>query len=101
LLGDGGTEAVVSLLTDGLVRRGHEVVLRASGDSITLAELRSVYPRSLRTTAGLEDTVPYELAHVAGALRDAADFDIVHNHDGEMLWPWTDERICTAPPLAT
>jgi glycosyltransferase involved in cell wall biosynthesis len=95
----GGTEAVVSLLTDDLVRRGHEVVLRASGDSITLAELRSVYPRSLRTTAGLEDTVPYELAHVAEALKDAADFDIVHNHDGEMLMAFAD--LIDVPMLST
>lgn len=47
-LGYGGTELVVSLLTDELVRRGHEVTLFASGDSITLAKLQSVgiEPRS-------------------------------------------------------
>lgn len=84
-VGYGGTEVVVSLLTDGLVRRGHEVVLRASGDSLTLAELRSVYPRSLRTAGDVGDTLPYELVHAAEALRDAGDFDIVHNHMGEVL----------------
>lgn len=95
----GGTEAIVSLLTDGLVRRGHDVVLRASGDSITLAELRSVYPRSLRTAEGIESTVPYELAHVADALRDAPDFDIVHNHTGEMLMAFAD--MVDVPMLTT
>ena len=44
----GGTELVVSLLTDELVRRGHEVTLFASGDSISLAKLESVYPRAIR-----------------------------------------------------
>jgi glycosyltransferase involved in cell wall biosynthesis len=95
----GGTEAIVSLLTDGLVSRGHDVVLRASGDSITLAELRSVYPRSLRTETGLGSTVPYELAHVADALRDASDFDIVHNHTGEMLMAFAD--MVDVPVLTT
>jgi len=81
--GYGGTEAVVSVLTDGLVRAGHNVVLRASGDSLTLAELRSVYPRSLRTADGIEDGTPYDWVHATQALADAREFDIVHNHAGE------------------
>ncbi len=95
----GGTEAIVSLLTDELVRRGHEVVLRASGDSITLAELRSVYPRALRTEKGIGSTVPYELAHVSDALRDAPNFDIVHNHTGEMLMAFA--HLVDVPMLTT
>ena len=50
--GYGGTEAVISVLTEELVRRGHEVTLCASGDSCTQAKLLSVVPRSLRP-AGL------------------------------------------------
>jgi glycosyltransferase involved in cell wall biosynthesis len=95
----GGTEAVVSLLTDELVRRGHEVVLRASGDSITLAELRSVYPRSLRSESGIDSVVPYELAHISEALRDAPNFDVVHNHTGEMLMAFAD--LVDVPVLTT
>ncbi len=95
----GGTEAVVGLLADGLVRRGHDVVLRASGDSITLAELRSVYPRSLRTATGIESTLPYELVHGAEALRDAADFDIIHNHTGEFLMAFA--GLIDVPMLTT
>jgi glycosyltransferase involved in cell wall biosynthesis len=95
----GGTEAVVGLLADGLIRCGHEVVLRASGDSITLAELRSVYPRSLRTATGIENTLPYELVHGAEALRDAQDFDIVHNHTGEILMAFA--GLADAPMLTT
>ena len=95
----GGTEAIVGLLADGLVRRGHDVVLRASGDSITLAELRSVYPRSLRTAEGIENTIPYELVHGAEALRDAQDFDIVHNHTGEILMAFA--GLVDTPMLTT
>src|SRR3989337_1000048 len=81
--GYGGTEAVVSVLTDGLVRAGHDVVLRASGDSLTLAELRSVYPRSLRTAEEVENGTPYDCVHAAQAIVDRREFDIVHNHAGE------------------
>jgi len=95
----GGTEAIVSLLADGLVRRGHDVVLRASGDSITLARLRSVYPRSLRTAADIQAVVPYELVHIAEALRDARDFDLVHNHAGEMLMAFA--GLIDVPMLTT
>jgi glycosyltransferase involved in cell wall biosynthesis len=81
--GYGGTEAVAGVLTDALVRAGHDVVLRASGDSLTLAELRSVYHRSLRTAKDVRDGTPYDLVHAAQAIGHAADFDIVHNHAGE------------------
>lgn len=81
--GYGGTEAVVSVLTDALVRAGHEVVLCASGDSLTLASLRSVYPRSLRTAEGVKEGTPYDLVHAAEAVASADGFDIIHNHAGE------------------
>ena len=81
--GYGGTEAVVSLLTDELVRQGHEVALCASGDSLTLAALRSVYPKSLRTAEGIKDGTPYDWMHAAEAINAASEFDIIHNHAGE------------------
>src|SRR5687768_1339837 len=78
----GGTETVVSVLTEELVRRGHEVTLCASGDSKTEAELFSVFPTSLRP-AGLGDvSLQYGLVHVAKSLREARDYDIIHNHNG-------------------
>jgi glycosyltransferase involved in cell wall biosynthesis len=83
-LGYGGTEAIVSLLSDGLVLAGHDVTLFASGDSKTLAKLRSVYPRSLRMAYDLKDTAPYDYLHNAMALSEAEGFDIVHNHAGEL-----------------
>ncbi len=81
----GGTEAVVSLLADGLVRAGHEVVLWASGDSATLAELRSVYLHGLRLDPAVADPHPYEWVHAVEAIKDAHEFDIIHNHDGERV----------------
>lgn len=78
----GGTETVVSCLTEELVRRGVEVVLCASGDSRTSAELRSYFPCSLRPAGLTDEALQYSLMHVTFALRDAADFDIVHNHSG-------------------
>lgn len=81
----GGTEAVVSVLTEELVRRGHEVLLCASGDSQTSADLFSVVPRSLRQADLAEDAVQYAAVHVAMSLGQAQDFDIVHNHNGPPL----------------
>lgn len=95
----GGTEAVVHALTEGLVARGHEVVLFASGDSLTSAELRSVYPRSLRTASDLADPSPYDWLHVASALADAHEFDIIHNHAGELAMAMA--RLVPVPMLTT
>lgn len=80
----GGTEAVVSLLTEELVRRGHDVTLSASGDSQTSASHFAVYHRSLRRSDDLADRNPYDWSHIALSLRHARDFDIVHNHAGEL-----------------
>lgn len=78
----GGTETVVSALTEELVRRGHQVTLCASGDSQTAAELFAVQPYSLRQAGLTADALQYSLVHVALALKDADQFDIVHNHNG-------------------
>lgn len=81
--GYGGTEAVVSVLTDALVQAGHHVALRASGDSQTLAELRSVCDRSLRTAEDVPNGAAYDWLHATQAVADGRDFDIIHNHAGE------------------
>jgi glycosyltransferase involved in cell wall biosynthesis len=79
----GGTEAVVHLLVEELVRQGHDVTLFASGDSRTAARLQSCYPVSLRTAAGIEDKGVYSWQHAALALKQAGNYDIIHNHCGE------------------
>ena len=78
----GGTEAVVHVLVEELVRLGHDVTLCASGDSQTSARLQAIYPRSLRT-AELENKSVYSWQHAALSLKDAREYDIVHNHAGE------------------
>ena len=79
----GGTESVVSVLTDALVERGHEVVLCASGDSLSRAPVSWVRARSLRTDDGVEDGAPYDWVHAAEAIAASREFDIIHNHAGE------------------
>jgi glycosyltransferase involved in cell wall biosynthesis len=83
----GGTELIVHLLTEELVRRGHEVTLFASGDSLTTAALRSVTPVPVRygdVTDGLRHAEYLQLANAQACFLAAAGgaFDIVHNHAG-------------------
>ncbi len=81
-VGYGGTELVVAELADGLVGRGHDVTLFASGDSRTRAALRARYPRALELD-GVTDSrrvQDFEHAHVAWALSQASAFDVVHDH---------------------
>jgi glycosyltransferase involved in cell wall biosynthesis len=83
----GGTELVVSLITDELVRRGHEVTLYASGDSETTAELRSITPRAVRygdVIDGVRHAEYFQLLNAQACFNDAAGggYDLVHNHAG-------------------
>lgn len=77
-VGYGGTELVVSLLTEGLVKKGHEVTLFASGDSVTAAKLVSICPGYLRGTK--RNRVVLNLLNILACLEHARDFDIIHNH---------------------
>ena len=77
----GGTEAVVSLLVDGLVRQRHDVTLFASGDSRSEASLVSTFPAGRSDDLGL--TQP-ELLHALTCLRAAGRFDIVSDHTGAL-----------------
>jgi glycosyltransferase involved in cell wall biosynthesis len=83
----GGTERVVSHLTEELVAQGHDVTLYASGDSVTSARLVPVTPRALR----LDDTVQDPLAHmvrmVERVMRDAAAYDVLHFHIDYLHFP--------------
>lgn len=83
----GGTELVVSRLTDELVRRGHDVTLFASGDSQTLARLEAGCPRALRLDKSIKESAMYELMHVSEVYQRAADFDIIHSHVGAWSLP--------------
>ncbi len=84
----GGSELIVSLLTDELVQRGHEVTLFASGDSITKAQLKSVHERALRLDEKVKEGVVYEQMMLAQVYQQAADFDVIHSHVGFVVLPY-------------
>ncbi|MGJ5674402.1 MAG: glycosyltransferase family 4 protein [Nostochopsis sp.] len=86
--GYGGTELVVGLLTDELVRRGHEVTLFASGDSLTLANLVSVHPRALRLDKSIKEYGIYEMLELSQVYESADEFDIIHSHMGCNALPY-------------
>lgn len=76
----GGTERVVSFLTEALVAMGHEVTLFASGDSITSAKLEPVWPRALRLDPTIRDTLAPQTLLLERVFRMAQQFDIMHFH---------------------
>jgi glycosyltransferase involved in cell wall biosynthesis len=76
----GGTERVVSYLTEELVRMGHEVTLFATADSNTSAALRPGALRGLRLDPACRDPLPYHVAMLQEVVECAHEFDVVHFH---------------------
>ncbi|GIL41744.1 glycosyltransferase family 4 protein [Roseiterribacter gracilis] len=76
----GGTERIVSYLTEELVAQGHEVTLFASGDSITCAELIPMAPRALRLDKVIRDPLAPQLLMLEKVAQQAHRFDVVHCH---------------------
>ncbi len=76
----GGTERIVSYLTEELVRMGHEVVLFASADSRTSARLVPMFERALRFESRCADPVSLHLLAMEEALKRRDEFDIIHSH---------------------
>jgi glycosyltransferase involved in cell wall biosynthesis len=76
----GGTERIVSYLTEELVRLGHDVTLFASGDSITSAELAPCCPRALRLDPTVHDTIPHFMLMIDKVRERAEQFDVLHFH---------------------
>jgi glycosyltransferase involved in cell wall biosynthesis len=76
----GGTERIVSYLTEELVRLGHDVTLFASGDSISSAELVSCCTRSLRLDPAVRDAIPHFLLMIDKVRERADEFDVIHFH---------------------
>src|SRR5262249_29364 len=83
----GGTERVVSYLTEELIRQGHEVTLFASGDSITNAELVACSPRSLRTDPGCIDPLVHHYLMLEEVYRLAPPFDLIHFYIDYLPFP--------------
>ncbi len=94
----GGTEIAIDLLTRGLVSRGHEVTLFASGDSRTTARLHAVVPRATQddpaSTSYLERD--FEVRNVAEAYGEAGRFDLLHAH-----WPTPAPYFSSGTPRPT
>jgi glycosyltransferase involved in cell wall biosynthesis len=76
----GGTERIVSYLTEELVNLGHDVTLFASDDSLTSANLVSCAPMALRFDTGVRDTTPYYMLMLERVRRHLRNFDILHFH---------------------
>lgn len=83
----GGTERIVSYLTEELVREGHEVVLFASGDSLTSADLIATRGCSLRLDKFCMDQIAPHIRMLELVSRKAQDFDILHFHTDYLHYP--------------
>lgn len=95
----GGTERVVSYLTEELVRLGHEVTLFASGDSRTRARLQPMCPRALRLDPRCQDPLAPHVRMLGQAYRQAQRFDIIHCHTDYLGLPLT--RTTATPTVIT
>lgn len=96
----GGTERIVSYLTDELVRLGHEVTLFATSDSETLAQLQGMYPQALRLAPKLgspEAPMVLQLERAFGTM--ANQYDIIHSHLDVTGFPYA--RRCHTPVITT
>ena len=76
----GGTERVVSNLTEELVALGHDVTLFASGDSVTAATLNPMLPRAIRLDPDMRDWIAAYMRMLELVYRRASEFDVLHFH---------------------
>ncbi|WP_454737902.1 glycosyltransferase family 4 protein [Cupriavidus necator] len=83
----GGTERIVSYLTEELVRQGHDVTLFASGDSVTRARLEPCCDMALRLDASVRDPLPYYVMMLDRVMLHANRFDVLHFHIDMVHFP--------------
>lgn len=76
----GGTERVVSYLTEELVALGHDVTLFATGDSVTRAALDAIRPQAIRLDGACRDPQAWHIAALERVARRASEFDVIHFH---------------------
>lgn len=95
----GGTERVVSYLTEELVKQGHEVTLFASGDSITSARLVSHIPEALRLNSSVQDPIAHHIVQMQDVAECAHEFDILHFHTDYLHFPFS--AMLNTPSLTT
>jgi glycosyltransferase involved in cell wall biosynthesis len=95
----GGTERVVSYLTEALVRHGHEVTLFASGDSVTRARLVAACPRALRFDDRCVDPLAPHIVLLEHVAQQAGAFDLIHFHLDYVHFPLSVR--CSTPQVTT
>ncbi len=95
----GGTERVVSVLTEELVSRGHDLTLFASGDSKTAERLVPVCPRGLRLDPDVRDYVAPAIIEQALVAERADEFDVIHSHADYVGFAFA--RLSPTPTLTT
>jgi glycosyltransferase involved in cell wall biosynthesis len=95
----GGTERVVSYLTEALVELGHDVTLFASGDSTTRAKLVPTIPRSVRLDPAQPDWLMWHTTMLDRVFSAAQEFDIIHFHVDFLHYPLS--KRCPTPCVTT
>ena len=96
----GGTERVVSYITEELVRRGHQVTLFASGDSVTTATLWAGCEQALRLTGKPEMGTYLQLPMISDVFQNAKErFDVIHSHLDYWSFPFA--QLVEVPTVAT
>ena len=83
----GGTERIVSYLTEELVRQGHDVTLFASGDSCTSARLKPFSEVALRLDPRIKDPIPHHVVMLDRVRSMADEFDVLHFHVDVLHYP--------------
>jgi glycosyltransferase involved in cell wall biosynthesis len=99
--GSGSVELVTWLLTEGLVKRGHDVTLFATGDTTTSARLSAAYPRGYWHDTSMWPWELYEMLNLAAAVERASEFDVIHFQAAYYPLSLGFGRLCPVPLLQT
>jgi len=97
----GSVETMTSLLTEGLVARGHDVTLFATADSVTTARLHAIYPHGYCHDQHMWPWELYELLNLAAAVERGGDFDVVHYEAEYYPMSLAFARLSPTPVLQT
>ena len=97
----GSVETMTSLLTEGLVARGHDVTLFATADSTTAARLHAIYPHGYSHDQDMWPWELYEMLNLAAAVERACDFDIIHYEAEYYPMSLAFARLSKTPVLQT
>ncbi len=95
----GGTERIVSYITEELIRLGHDVTLFASGDSVTTAKLEPICHQALRLNTGIFNRDAPLILQLERVFGSPGDFDLIHSHLDFLGFPLA--RRCPVPVVTT